>query len=384
MRPEQRHADAAGLEDRVGHPLLERRRGHHRRRRARHLLLPEGPGAEVPAAPDPHGQHRRPARSTSRRTPCSRPRRYFPLRQAARIESFQPHMHLRGKAMTLEAILPSGQTVVLSHVGRLQLQLAQRLRLRRRCRAAAAEGHDHQDHGVARQHRREQGEPRSERLGRLRRPHRRRDGPRVGERHLPEEEDYLAEVEARRARLQESGRQQQPQLRITCARVDVASRCVAVAACVAHVRRRIAARCSCRRGAAAARAARRAAARPSFRRSKDGGRTRTARYVLLLGYYNRNRARTVDIPIGPTTASSRAVPTTASPRTSSPASSTACSPSGCRRTSGTKKLTWTLVANGQTSTVASGRTRPTGRLLQERRHRQRAAGDQVRPRRSRR
>ena len=25
---------------------------------------------------------------------------YFPLRQAARIESFQPHMHLRGKAMT--------------------------------------------------------------------------------------------------------------------------------------------------------------------------------------------------------------------------------------------------------------------------------------------
>jgi hypothetical protein len=42
---------------------------------------------------------------------------HFPLRQAARIESFQPHMHLRGKAMTLEAILPTGQTIVLSHVG---------------------------------------------------------------------------------------------------------------------------------------------------------------------------------------------------------------------------------------------------------------------------
>ena len=41
---------------------------------------------------------------------------YFPLRQAARIESYQPHMHLRGKAMSLEAILPSGQNVVLSHV----------------------------------------------------------------------------------------------------------------------------------------------------------------------------------------------------------------------------------------------------------------------------
>ena len=41
---------------------------------------------------------------------------YYPLKQAARIESFQPHMHLRGKAMSLEAILPGGQTVILSHV----------------------------------------------------------------------------------------------------------------------------------------------------------------------------------------------------------------------------------------------------------------------------
>jgi hypothetical protein len=41
---------------------------------------------------------------------------YFPLREAARLESFQPHMHLRGKAMTLEALLPSGENVVISHV----------------------------------------------------------------------------------------------------------------------------------------------------------------------------------------------------------------------------------------------------------------------------
>jgi hypothetical protein len=39
-----------------------------------------------------------------------------PLRQGARIESFQPHMHLRGKAMMVEAILPSGETHVLSKV----------------------------------------------------------------------------------------------------------------------------------------------------------------------------------------------------------------------------------------------------------------------------
>ena len=41
---------------------------------------------------------------------------FFVLKQAARVESFQPHMHLRGKAMSMEAILPGGQTQILSHV----------------------------------------------------------------------------------------------------------------------------------------------------------------------------------------------------------------------------------------------------------------------------
>jgi hypothetical protein len=41
---------------------------------------------------------------------------FTPLRENARIESFQPHMHLRGKAMMVEAILPSGQKQVISHV----------------------------------------------------------------------------------------------------------------------------------------------------------------------------------------------------------------------------------------------------------------------------
>ena len=57
----QRQADAAGLEDRLGHPLLERRRRHHRHRRTGRLLLSERPGAEVPpgAAPDGRDQRRR-------------------------------------------------------------------------------------------------------------------------------------------------------------------------------------------------------------------------------------------------------------------------------------------------------------------------------------
>jgi len=41
---------------------------------------------------------------------------FIPMRMAGRIENFQPHMHLRGKAMSMEAILPSGQTMMLSHV----------------------------------------------------------------------------------------------------------------------------------------------------------------------------------------------------------------------------------------------------------------------------
>ena len=43
---------------------------------------------------------------------------FIPLRQAGRVENFQPHMHLRGKAMSMEAILPNGQTMMLSNVDR--------------------------------------------------------------------------------------------------------------------------------------------------------------------------------------------------------------------------------------------------------------------------
>jgi hypothetical protein len=39
------------------------------------------------------------------------------LKMNAILENFQPHMHLRGKAMKLEAILPDGSTQVVSYVG---------------------------------------------------------------------------------------------------------------------------------------------------------------------------------------------------------------------------------------------------------------------------
>jgi len=41
---------------------------------------------------------------------------YHVLKQAARLENYQPHMHLRGKAMLLEAILPDGSTQTISYV----------------------------------------------------------------------------------------------------------------------------------------------------------------------------------------------------------------------------------------------------------------------------
>ena len=42
------------------------------------------------------------------------------MKQAGRVENFQPHMHLRGKAMAMEAILPNGTTQMLSYVNDFQ------------------------------------------------------------------------------------------------------------------------------------------------------------------------------------------------------------------------------------------------------------------------
>lgn len=41
---------------------------------------------------------------------------YTVLKKAAILENFQPHMHLRGKAMSVEAILPDGSSQMVSYV----------------------------------------------------------------------------------------------------------------------------------------------------------------------------------------------------------------------------------------------------------------------------
>ena len=109
---------------------------------------------------------------------------FFVMKQNGRVESFQPHMHLRGKAMMMEAILPSGQRQVLSHVDNFNFNWHNMLLLRRRGRAAPAEGHGPPHHRVARQHAGEEVQSGSESVGRPRRPHGGRDGARLGQRHL--------------------------------------------------------------------------------------------------------------------------------------------------------------------------------------------------------
>ena len=80
------------------------------------------------------------------------------LKENTLIENFQPHFHLRGKSMQVEAILPDGST---HHQLRrqLQLQLDDQLHLRRRCGAAVAEGDGHSRQRLVRQHQGEQEQP---------------------------------------------------------------------------------------------------------------------------------------------------------------------------------------------------------------------------------
>ena len=83
-----------------------------------------------------------------------------------RIESFQAHMHLRGKAMKAFSAHQPGRN--------------------RSSARRSAEGDDSQDHGVARQHDGEEEQPGSEPVGRLGRSHGGRNGPRVDQLRLHE------------------------------------------------------------------------------------------------------------------------------------------------------------------------------------------------------
>ena len=106
------------------------------------------------------------------------------MRKAGRVENFQPHMHLRGKAMSMEAILPTGQTQMLSMVSDFSFNWHNNYVYADDAAPLLPKGtilkitswHDN----TAGQ----QEQPRPESVGGLGRSHGRRDGARVGEHHL--------------------------------------------------------------------------------------------------------------------------------------------------------------------------------------------------------
>ncbi len=93
------------------------------------------------------------------------------LKENTMITNFQPHFHLRGKAMEVEAIMPDGNRQLICVRGQFQLQLDDQLHLHRRRGAGVPEGDRHPRERLLRQHDGEQEQPGSGAVGRLRRPH---------------------------------------------------------------------------------------------------------------------------------------------------------------------------------------------------------------------
>ena len=82
------------------------------------------------------------------------------------------------------------------------------------------------------------------------------------------------------------------------------------------------------------------------------GPTRDGRQVLLLGYFNRNKGQELDIPIGPDNRIEPGGPDFGQPTRFHLGRQHGVFAITIPKDFGTKKLTWTLRANGQTSTVS--------------------------------
>ncbi len=80
--------------------------------------------------------------------------------------------------------------------------------------------------------------------------------------------------------------------------------------------------------------------------------------VIEIGYYNRNRDQVIDIPIGPNNRIEPGGPDLGQPTHFEPGRHYGVFGITVPKDFGTKKYTWTIVANGQTSTVQLGLTAP--------------------------
>src|SRR5262249_231075 len=354
-------APAARLDVRVGHPLLRCRRRDHQQRRARDLLLSERRGAKVPPgpAPDGHGRHRHSAEHDQAdrrllRDEAERARRELPAAHAPARQGDADGSH------PAERAAPDPQPR-----RQLQLQLAQQLLLRRRCGAAPGERDRAPHHRVARQHDGQQIEPGSDAVGRLRRPHRRRDGACVGERHVHE-----------RRRLQGGGRETQGE--------DAVSNHERPAAAVSarntrnpqthetHEEESLSWVSWFRvfRGAAVATviaasvmlSAQQQLPMLPLGPNKDAGDAVTGAFEgwfykadgsisFLVGYFNRNLKQVLDIPIGPNNHIDPGGPDYGQPTHFLTRRQWGVFTIPVPKDFGDKKLTWTIVANGQTTTI---------------------------------
>ena len=79
--------------------------------------------------------------------------RFTVLKQAAMLENFQPHMHLRGKAMAVEAILPDGTKRVVSYVGNFNFNWMTNYIYEDDAAPVLSERHHDSCHRLVRQHR---------------------------------------------------------------------------------------------------------------------------------------------------------------------------------------------------------------------------------------
>ena len=106
------------------------------------------------------------------------------LKENTLIENFQPHFHLRGKAMQVEAILPDGSKQVISYVGNFNFNWMTNYIYDDDAAPLLPKGTVIHVTAWYDNTKANKNNPDSGSVGRLRRSHRRRDGARLDERHL--------------------------------------------------------------------------------------------------------------------------------------------------------------------------------------------------------
>ena len=298
-------------------------------RRARRLLLPEGPGAEAPRG----ARTLRWVRGTNAR------RLDIPPNTVTTTESFvvaeartrasrtsRRTCTCAARRMSMEAIFPTASAQMLSQVSDFNFNWHQQYIYADDAAPLLPKGTILHFARVVRQHDGQQEQSRSGSVGRLRRSHGRRDGPRVGQHHLHERRrlqggargaprapsppsvrrssnssrparprpsfDSLAEAPSRPPgrRLFPSGAGSMNRFRVAVA----TARCWSSPSAAGGSSARASTLSSPRRCRAPPPAGSRACRR--FPPSKAGARLKDGTNAVQIGYYNRNKEQVIDVP----------------------------------------------------------------------------------------